>query len=125
MADHYSFLRRLLTELLYRLSNLHRRLLVVYFAIIGPRWAYAIAGWLARRLYRILDPVRLRSETQCRAALNGVVSEDKIPHIAEEAFIHRALDFTDLYLADRLLHAGTCRRYGGVIPQPYLDRILV
>jgi lauroyl/myristoyl acyltransferase len=116
--------RPYIADVLYRLSNLHRRLLVVYFAIIGPWWAYAITGALARVLYRLLDPVRLRSEAQCRAALAGRVPEGQIPRIAEEAFVQRAWDFTDLYLADRLLHAGTYRRYGGAIPAAALDRLL-
>ena len=116
--------RRFIAEALYRLSNLHRRMLVVYFAVIGPRWAYALTGWLARVLYRVLDPVRLRSEAQCRAALKARVPAEDIPRIAEEAFVHRAWDFTDLYLADRLLHRGTYQQYGGAIPQPWLDRLL-
>lgn len=114
----------MLSECLYHLSNLHRRLLVVFFAITGPRWAYAMTAWLARRMYRALEPVRLRSEAQCRAALSGVVPADRVCEFAEDAFVHRALDFTDLYLADRLLHPGTFHRFGGAIPPMELHRML-
>ncbi|MCL2329861.1 MAG: lysophospholipid acyltransferase family protein [Phycisphaerae bacterium] len=109
---------------LYHLSHLHRRMLVVYFAIIGPRAAYQITRWLARKLYFLFDPIRLRSEAQCQAALAKRIPASDIPRVAETAFVHRALDFTDLYLADRLLHQGTYQRYGGAIPQPHLDRLL-
>jgi KDO2-lipid IV(A) lauroyltransferase len=47
-----------------------------------------------------------------------------IPRVAEASFVHRAWNLTDLILADRLLHPGTYRRYGGRIPERDLDRFL-
>jgi len=109
---------------LVRLGDLHRRLLGVYFALLGPRAAYAITSFLARILYRLLTPVRIRSEAQCRAALAGRVAADAVPRIAEQAFVQRVLNLTDLLLAERLLHPGTYTRYGGRIPEPHLGDLL-
>ena len=106
------------------LADLHRRMLGVYFAAIGPRAAYAITGCLGRWLYRLLPPIRQRSEAQCRAALRGRIGADAVPIVAETAFAHRIWNLTDLWLAQRLLHPGTYRRYGGRIPEPYLGDLL-
>lgn len=107
-------------RLLIRLTDLHRRMLVVYFGIFGPRVAYAFSERLARVLYRSLEPIRRRSEAQCRAALAGTQFANQAKVIAEQAFVHRIWNLIDLYLADRYLHAGTYQRYGGRIPEPYL-----
>ena len=101
------------------LGNVHRRALGVYFSILGPDVAYAVTGWLGRALYRLLDPLRMQSEAQCRAALAERVSSDKVSTIAERSFVHRVWNVTDLLLADRLLHRGTWFHYGGRIPQAY------
>ena len=106
------------------LGNLHRRMLGVYLAILGPRVAYLVTGLLARSLYRLLEPLRVRSEAQCRAALGGRVRAEEISRIAERSFVHRVWNLTDLMLAERLLHPDTYHRYGGKIPQPYLRRLL-
>jgi len=116
-------MRGLAGRILVELSNVHRRMLVVYFAMLGPRLAYAISGFLGRVLYRMLDPLRIRSEAQARAALGGHVPVERIPQIAETAFVQRIWNLTDLYLADRLLHAGTYDRFGGTVPEPYLGRM--
>ncbi|MBN1346009.1 MAG: lysophospholipid acyltransferase family protein [Phycisphaerae bacterium] len=106
------------------LGHIHRRLLGVYFAILGPSISYRVSAALARLLYRLLDPIRARSEAQCAAALGQAVSSDEVPGIAERAFVQRIWDLTDLALADRLIHAGTYRRYGGGIPEPDRTRLL-
>ncbi len=110
--------------ILVHLARFHRRMLVVWCALLGPRLAYAVTGGLARTLYGALDPLRLRSETQCEAALAGTTYANHAKRIAKEAFVHRAWNLTDLYLADRLVHAGTYRRYGGQISEPYLSELL-
>ena len=106
------------------LGNFHRRLLAVYFAVAGPQAAYVITALLARRLYRLLTPFRLRSEVQCRAALGSRIAADDVPRVAEQAFVHRVWNLTDLLLAERLLHPGTYRRYGGNVPEPHLAEML-
>lgn len=116
-------IRDLLAAVLVGLSNLHRRLLVVSFAILGPRFAYAFARFFGRMLYRNLDPLRLRSEAQARAALSGTAHAGRIPEIAEAAFIQRILNLADLFLADRFLHRGTYARYGGKVPESFLHRM--
>ena len=103
-----------------RLGNVHRRLLGVFFLVIGPRLAYRLTGWGARLLYGLLDPLRERSEAQCRAALGDQVPEEDIPRIAKQSFVNRARNLTDLMLVSRLLRAATFHRYGGRIPQPFL-----
>ena len=110
----------LLVRALLAASNVYRRLLAAILGIVGPRVAYAITARMARLLYRLFDPFRLRSEAQCRAALAGRVAAGDIPRIAEDGFVHRIWNLTDLMLADRLLHAGTFERYGGRIPDRYL-----
>ncbi len=114
---------RWLMRLLVRLTDLQRRMLVVYFGIVGPGVAYAVSGWLARRMYRSLDPIRRRSEAQCRAALAGTRHAAQSQTIAEQAFVHRVWNLMDLYLADRYLHPGTFQRYGGRIPEPHLSKL--
>ena len=116
---HCDHPRRRSARLLVRLSNAYRRFLAVFLALLGPQAAYAIFAALARGVYRLLDPLRLRSEAQCRAALAGRYPDEQISRIAEQAFVHRAWNLADLMLADRRLHAGTYDRYGGRIPEPY------
>jgi KDO2-lipid IV(A) lauroyltransferase len=116
--------RNRLLRAVIRLSNAYRRMLAVALALIGPRVAYRITGRLARVLYRSLEPIRARSEAQCRAALSGQIAADDIPRIAEEAFTHRIWNLADLMLADRFLHRNTYYRYGGRIPEPYLGALL-
>ncbi|HOW72572.1 MAG TPA: lysophospholipid acyltransferase family protein [Phycisphaerae bacterium] len=106
------------------LNDLHRRMLGVWFSILGPRVAYAVTGLLARLLYRLLTPLRQLSEAQCAAALAGLIPASAVTRVAERAFVHRVWDLTDLVLADRLLHAGTYERYGGLVPEPHLARML-
>ncbi len=111
-------------RLLVRVANLHRRMMATWFVLAGPRVAYALTGFLARRMYRMLEPLRQRSEAQCRAALGGRVADGGIPRIAEQAFVHRVWNLADLALADRLLHPAAWRRYGGVIEEPWRSRVL-
>lgn len=117
-------MREWIAAAIMRLSNLHRRLLVVLFAVLGPRFAYAFTAFFAKAIYRTLDPLRLRSEAQARAALGGTRYADRIARIAEEAFVHRMWNLADLLLADRFLHRGTFARYGGTVPEPFLGRLL-
>jgi lauroyl/myristoyl acyltransferase len=116
--------RSRLLRVVIGLGNVYRRMLAVVLALVGPEVAYCVTGRLARVLYRSLEPIRARSEAQCRAALGGQVAGDDIPRIAEAAFINRIWNLTDLMLADRLLHRNTCHRYGGSIPEPYLGTLL-
>ncbi len=99
-------------------------MLGVYFAVLGPRTAYALSAWLARWLYRLLPPLRTRSAAQCRAALGASVAAADVPGIAEQAFVHRVWNLTDLLLAHRCLHPGTYLRHGGRIPEPRLTELL-
>jgi KDO2-lipid IV(A) lauroyltransferase len=107
-----------------QLGNVYRRMLAVVLGLAGPKVAYRVTGRLARTLYRSLEPIQARSKAQCRAALGERVPSQDIPRIAEAAFVHRIWNLTDLMLADRLLHRNTCHRYGGRIPEPYLDTLL-
>lgn len=115
---------RLWVRCILWLGNFHRRMLSVYFALLGPWGAYAVLGTLARWQYRLLTPFRLRSEAQCRAALGTRLQAESIARVAELAFVHRIWSLADLLLADRLVHAGTYRRYGGQVPEPRRSEIL-
>jgi KDO2-lipid IV(A) lauroyltransferase len=105
-------------------GNVHRRLLACVFAITGPKFAYRITGLGAKSIYALLDPLRLRSEAQCRAALHGKVPAEDIPRIAAQSFVNRARNLTDLLLASRLLRPATFERYGGRISEPFLGELL-
>lgn len=106
------------------LGNLHRRLLAVFFVIIGPRLAYRVTGWGALLLYHLLNPLRQRSEAQCKSALRGRVRPEDVPRIAAQSFVNRARNLIDLMLASYLLRPSTYERYGGRIPEPYLGALL-
>jgi len=93
-------------------------MLGVYFAVAGPRVAYTLAGFLGRLLYRLLPPLRTRSEAQLRAVWPRLPGE-QVTRVAEQAFVHRVWNLTDLLLAERLLHPGTYELYGGRIPEPH------
>lgn len=114
----------LLARMLVRLSNTYRRMLAVFLAVIGPRAAYAALASMARCVFHLYEPLRLRSEVQCRAALGDAHSPGQTSRIAEQAFVHRAWNLADLMLAERLLRRSTYHRYGGRIPEPHLDMIL-
>ncbi len=105
------------------LGDGYRRILAVFMAIAGPDIAYRFTETLARVLYRSLPFVQARTEAQCRAALAGHVLDTDIPRLAETSFVHRQWNLTDLLLADRLLHPGTCQGHGGQIPQPFLGML--
>jgi Kdo2-lipid IVA lauroyltransferase/acyltransferase len=119
-APPASGLRPALIRAILAAGNLHRRVLGVFFAVAGPRVAYALTGVLGRWMYRLLTPIRLQSEAQCRAALGPELSAAEVARIAEQSFVHRVWNLADLPLAERLLHAGTYARYGGRIPEPHL-----
>jgi lauroyl/myristoyl acyltransferase len=116
--------RRYWVRAVLAVGNFHRRMLAVYFVLLGPRGAYAVTGTLARWLYRLLTPFRATSEAQCRAALGTRLRPEDIPRVAEQAFVHRVWNLTDLSLAERLLHPGTYARYGGRVPEPHLSEML-
>lgn len=117
-------MKNILISAVLWLGNLHRRTLALFFALVGPKLAYSISGRGALLIYRLLDPLRERSEMQCKAALQGHVSAEDVPGIAAQSFVHRAWNLTDLMLASYLLRPGTFERYGGRIPQPYLSDLL-
>jgi lauroyl/myristoyl acyltransferase len=79
---------------------------------------------LGRLLYRLLPPFRQRSEAQCRAALGDQLRPADVARVAEQAFIHRLWNLTDLLLAERLLHPRTYRRFGGQFPEPGRSELL-
>ncbi len=115
--------RRWWAQAVVRLGNVHRRMLGVLFVLIGPKYAYRLTGAAAGLLYRLLDPLRVRSEAQCRAALAGRVPDEAVARIAEQSFVNRARNLTDLMLASRLLRADTYARYGGRIPEPLFSQL--
>lgn len=106
------------------LGNLHRRLLAFVFYIIGPKLSYRITGWGATAIYRLLDPIRIRSEAQCRAALAGRVPDDDVPRIARASFVNRARNLTDLLLASRMLSPSTFENSGGQLSEPIRSLLL-
>ncbi len=112
-------------RLIVAATNVYRRLLAAVLGILGPRIAYALMATPARLLYRVFDPIREASEAQCRAALAGKVPESDIRRIAEQGFVHRIWNLTDLMLADRLLHPATFERYGGRIRDDYLALVRI
>jgi KDO2-lipid IV(A) lauroyltransferase len=116
--------RRFGIRVLLWLANLHRRMLPVYFALIGARRAYLVIDALARWQYWLLTPARLRSEAQCRAALGQKLTPEQVRKVAAQAYVHRLWNLADLLLAERLLHPGTYRRYGGQVPEPHLSDML-
>lgn len=119
----WSVARTFVIRAVLGLANVHRRVLGVLFAVLGPAASYKITGVLARLLYRLLEPIRLRSEAQCRAVLSDRLADEDIRRIAEQAFVHRVWNLADLMLAERLLHPGTYDRYGGRIGEPYFSRL--
>lgn len=116
-------MNRFFIGIVQALGNVHRRSLAAIFGILGPRHAYAISGWGARTIYKLLDPLRLRSEAQCRAAFPEL-SDSEIRRIAAESFVHRARNMTDLLLAPRLLNQGTYVKFGGQIDEPFRSELL-
>lgn len=109
--------------MLLALGSTYRRLLAALLGIIGPKAAYRLMGWGAQLIYRLLDPLRMRCEAQCRAALAGRVPDDQIPALAKQSFVHRVWNLTDLLLAPRLLRSGSFHRFGGRIPECHLLRL--
>jgi lauroyl/myristoyl acyltransferase len=116
--------RRYWVRAVLAVGNLHRRMLGFYFVLLGPRGAYTVTAMLAQWLYRLLTAFRVQSEAQCRAVLGTRLRAEDIPRVAEQAFVHRVWNLTDLFLAERLLHPGTYARYGGCVPEPHLSDML-
>ncbi|MBN2446952.1 MAG: lysophospholipid acyltransferase family protein [Phycisphaerae bacterium] len=117
-------MRQLLVRILIHVGNAYRRCLVAYCRIVGPRAAYATLATPARWLYALVDPVRLRCEAQCRAALGDSMDADSVKRLAQRAFVHRYWNLLDLMLADRMISRSNHARFGGRIPQPYRDLLL-
>lgn len=113
-----------LVSIVIALSNGYRRLLAIFFALIGPARAYRITARGARLAYGMMDPLRMRSEAQAQAALSPQVPASDIAFIAAQAFVHRAWNLTDLMLAQRLLRDNTYERYGGRIAEPFRSQML-
>jgi len=99
-------------------------MLAALFAALGPVLAYRITGWGASFIYFLLEPLRTRSEAQCRIALRDRVDTKEVPRIARQSFINRARNITDLMLASHLLRPETCQRYGGQIAEPFRTELL-
>lgn len=116
-------MQRALSRAVVAFGNLQRRLVAALYGIIGPRAAYRISGWGAWAVYRLLDSFRLRCEAQCRAALGSEYDDAEIRRIAEQAFIHRARNLTDLLLARRYLNQRSFAHAGGAIPAGDLARL--
>jgi KDO2-lipid IV(A) lauroyltransferase len=95
------------------MQNLYRRILTVFVSLAGPRISYQVSAILARWFYRLFEAFRLNSEAQCRAALKDRIAPQEVGRLAEQAFIHRIWNLVDMMLAERLLHPGTYRLYGG------------
>ncbi len=111
-------------KLFISLGNFHRRLLGVLFALVGPTISYSITRRLANLLYTLLDPMRVRCEKQCAAALTSGLSEANIAEIARESFIQRSLNLTDLMLADWRIGPTSYIKYGGRLPDDLRNRLL-
>lgn len=107
-----------------RLADLHRGLLLLLYGIVGPRAAYAFTAPLARMLYRLAAPIRRRSEAQCAAALRGRFPSARIAAIAENSFVHRIWNLTDVLLAQRWLRPNALDRVGGRVPKPLRRELL-
>ena len=112
------------TRMIVGLGDAYRRVLAAFLCALGPRAAYAVMAALARALYRLAEPLRRHSEAQCRAALGDTRTPGAIADMAAQAFVHRAWNLADLMLAGRFIRAGSCHRYGGAIPEPYLGLLL-
>lgn len=108
-------------RLMVSMSDAYRRLFGAIVGMVGPRIAYAFQARLASIFYELFEPLRVRSEVQCRAALGTLFTEQQIGLIAKKAFVHRAWNLVDLALADRLVRRSTYPRYGGCIQEDYLS----
>jgi KDO2-lipid IV(A) lauroyltransferase len=106
-------------RLIIRLGNLHRRMLTAALGALGWRFTYALMAFAGDLIYALLPPLRARSVAHCRAALGDRLSSDAVMRTARMSFIHRLWGLADLMLAERLLHPGTYRRYGGRVPDPH------
>lgn len=116
--------RTVLGSIIVAAGNLQRRLLAMSIGVLGPRRAYALMAFLARRFYQLADAVRAESESRCRAALGGERSESEIQAIARQAFIHRVWNLVDLSLAPRLLRPKSYARFGGRLAEAHLDLLI-
>ncbi len=103
---------------LLRAGEWQRSVLVAAFALVGPDWAYAVSGLLARALYVLLPGLRSLCEGQCAAALGARRSAAEVRRIAAASWVHRVWNLTDLLLAERRLYPRTAARYGAVVPEP-------
>ncbi len=99
------------------MQNLYRRVLAVFVSLVGPTISYRLSAILARWFYRLFDPFRLNSEAQCRAALGSRIAPQDVPRLAEQAFVHRIWNLVDMMLAERFLHPGTYRQFGGQLDE--------
>lgn len=118
-------MRPVVSRAVLALADLHRALLAHVFAVAGPQAAYRFSAALARRLYRLLPPLRERCETQLRAALGDELSKRDVRRVAEQSFVHRIWNLTDLLLAPRYLRRrAALHRVGGRIPRSHLERLL-
>jgi lauroyl/myristoyl acyltransferase len=116
-------IRQLVVRAIVAAGNLQRRLLEVFYAVAGPEAAYRLTGWGAHLIYLLLDPLRLRCEAQCRAALGDRLSDEQVRRIAQQSFVHRARNLADLMLARRFLRKSSYQRYGGALAATHLDAL--
>ncbi len=115
--------RALWVRWVLRASEWQRSVLVAAFALLGPEWAYALSGLLARGLYYLLPGLRALCEGQCRAALGKRLPEAAVRRIAAASWVHRVWNLTDLLLAERRLYPRTAARCGAVVPEPHLGEL--
>lgn len=116
-----SAVQRTLANTAVRLDAAWRTLHATCLAMMGPTLSYALAEAGARLLYALVPPLRIRCESQCRAALADRYTPAQCDRIARQAFVHRMWDLADLLLSPRLMHPNTIVRYGGEL-QPELRR---
>ncbi|MCH7700511.1 MAG: lysophospholipid acyltransferase family protein [Planctomycetes bacterium] len=119
-----SAIRQRLTWVILWLGGPYRRLLLAFLAAVGPQVAYRLTDLGAKLMYWLLEPLKLRCEAQCRAALGDQVADRDVRAIAEQSYVHRARNLTDLLLTKRYLTPSSFGRFGGRIAQPHLQRLL-
>jgi len=119
-----SAIRRRLTWVILWLGSPYRRLLMAFLAAIGPQTAYWLTDLGATLVYWLLEPLKLRCEAQCRAALGDQTADRDLRDMAEQSYVHRTRNLTDLLLAKRYLTPSSFHRFGGRIGEPHLQRLL-
>lgn len=111
-------------RLLLWLGHVHRRLLPLYLALIGPSAAYRVTDFVASLIISLLPEIRSRLDRNAAAVSADVSAARTGKSFAVAAYRQQLRNLTDLFLAERLLHVGTLDRCGGRIPADQLQRLL-